>query len=118
LYDASGLSRLDRVTAAALVGVLRIATSGDARLAPLTAGLPVAGFTGTLADRYEHAGSRAGAGVVRAKTGTLAGVNALAGEVVDADGRLLLFAFVADHVPDPSIGEAALDRLAAALAAT
>lgn len=118
LFDASGLSRLDRVTPAALVALLRIATNGNGRLAPILAGLPVAGFTGTLAARYEHGASRPGAGVVRAKTGTLAGINALAGEVVDAGGRLLLFAFVADHVPDPAIGEAALDRVAAALAST
>lgn len=118
LYDASGLSRLDRVTPETLAALLRLATHGDPRLAPLVAGLPVAAFTGTLADRYKHGGARAGAGVVRAKTGTLSGVNALAGEVVNADGRLLLFAFLADHVPDPATGEAALDGLAAALGST
>ena len=117
LYDASGLSRLDRVTPDTLAGLLHIATR-DPRLSPVIAGLPVAAFTGTLADRYEHGSTRTGAGVVRAKTGTLAGVNALAGEVVNADGRLLLFAFIADHVPDPSTGEAALDRLGAALGST
>ena len=117
LYDASGLSRLDRVTANTLASLLHIATH-DPRLAPLAAGLPVAAFTGTLADRYEQGSARTGAGVVRAKTGTLSGVNALAGEVVNADGRLLLFAFLADHVPDPATGESALDRLAAALGST
>ncbi len=116
LYDASGLSRDDRVTPDALVAVLRLATSTNPVLAALSAGLPVAGFTGTLADRYRGRSAAAAAGVVRAKTGTLAGVNALAGEVVDTDGRLLLFAFLAGHVPAPTPAEAALDRLATSLA--
>ena len=37
---------------------------------------------------------RAGAGLVRAKTGTLNTVIALSGYVVDADGRLLVFSFI------------------------
>ena len=116
LYDASGLSRDDRVTPQALVAVLRLATSGNAAMAPLSAGLPVAGFTGTLADRFRGKTTSPAAGVVRAKTGTLAGVSALAGQVVDADGRLLLFAFLAAHVPSPTPAEQALDRLATSLA--
>jgi serine-type D-Ala-D-Ala carboxypeptidase/endopeptidase (penicillin-binding protein 4) len=53
---------------------------------------------------------------VRAKTGTLAGVNALAGTVTDADGRLLIFAFVTDRAVDTHTTQHALDRLAADLA--
>ena len=117
LYDASGLSRKDRVTVRTLVGVLTTALHRSV-LAPLLAGLPVAGFTGTLADRYRKGASRAGAGVVRAKTGTLAGVNALAGQVVDVDGRLLVFAVLAGRVPLPTAAEQSLDRIAAALAGT
>jgi D-alanyl-D-alanine carboxypeptidase/D-alanyl-D-alanine-endopeptidase (penicillin-binding protein 4) len=115
LYDASGLSRDDRVTPRALVALLRLVTEGNPILAPLSAALPVAGFTGTLADRYHSKATSEGAGVVRAKTGTLAGVSALAGQVVDADGRLLVFAFLADHVPLPAPAEQALDRLATSL---
>lgn len=117
LHDASGLSRDDRVTPRALVALLQLVANGNPTLAPLAAGLPVAGFTGTLADRYRGKTTDAGAGVVRAKTGTLAGVSALAGQVVDADGRLLVFAFLADHVPSPTPAEVALDRLATALSA-
>jgi D-alanyl-D-alanine carboxypeptidase/D-alanyl-D-alanine-endopeptidase (penicillin-binding protein 4) len=55
--------------------------------------------------------------VVRAKTGTLSGVDAMAGVVVTADGRPLAFALLADRVP---IGhwdaQAGLDAIAAALA--
>ena len=116
LRDASGLSHLDRVTPRTLAAVVRLAATGGARLQGIVQGLPVAGLTGTLADRYRRGPARAGAGVVRAKTGTLAGVNALAGQVVDADGRLLDFAFLTDHAALPSTAEAGLDRLAAALA--
>lgn len=117
LYDASGLSRLDRVTPAALVAVLQLAAGpGHPELRPLLDGLPVAGLTGTLHDRYRHGPAHAAAGDLRAKTGNLTGVNSLAGEVVDADGNLLFFAFLTDRASSPDAGEAALDRLAARLA--
>jgi D-alanyl-D-alanine carboxypeptidase/D-alanyl-D-alanine-endopeptidase (penicillin-binding protein 4) len=117
LYDASGLSRSDRVSPQALVNVLRFAMSqAHPQLHPVLVGLPVAGLTGTLADRYRRGPSTAAAGVARAKTGTLLGVNTLAGYVVDADGRLLVFAFMTDRAVSPDTAEPALDRLAAALA--
>ncbi|MEW2159075.1 D-alanyl-D-alanine carboxypeptidase/D-alanyl-D-alanine-endopeptidase [Streptomyces sp. NPDC007189] len=112
-HDGSGLDRDDRLTAGLLTGLL--VTAGDpARpgLRPVLTGLPVAGFTGTLADRYTDSA----AGVVRAKTGTLTGVNTLAGTVVDADGRLLAFAFMASGTTDPLAAESALDKAATALA--
>jgi D-alanyl-D-alanine carboxypeptidase/D-alanyl-D-alanine-endopeptidase (penicillin-binding protein 4) len=115
LSDASGLSRLDRVSPAALVAVLR-ASLDRPELRPMLAGLPVAGLTGTIADRFRHGPPRAGAGVVRAKTGTLTGVSALAGHVVDADGRVLVFAFLTDRAPSTDAAEDALDRLAGRLA--
>jgi D-alanyl-D-alanine carboxypeptidase/D-alanyl-D-alanine-endopeptidase (penicillin-binding protein 4) len=79
--------------------------------------LPVAAWSGTLADRY--VGS-SGAGVVRAKTGTLTSVSTLAGLVQDKGGRLLAFALMADRVgpsaADTDAAEAALDRVASTLA--
>jgi D-alanyl-D-alanine carboxypeptidase/D-alanyl-D-alanine-endopeptidase (penicillin-binding protein 4) len=117
LYDASGLSRLDRVSPQALVKVIRLALSSSRpEMRPVLDGLPVAGLTGTLADRYRRGPSTAAAGLARAKTGTLLGVNTLAGYVVDADGRLLVFAFMTDRAVSPDTAEPALDRLAAALA--
>jgi serine-type D-Ala-D-Ala carboxypeptidase/endopeptidase (penicillin-binding protein 4) len=74
----------------------------------------VAGFNGTLKNRYGS--DRAGLGVVRAKTGTLTGVNSLAGTVVDADGRLLAFAFIANGAQDRDAAQKALDQAAAAVA--
>jgi D-alanyl-D-alanine carboxypeptidase/D-alanyl-D-alanine-endopeptidase (penicillin-binding protein 4) len=78
--------------------------------------LPVAGFSGTLAARFRTRGTLHAAGLVRAKTGTLSGVSTLAGVVVDADGRLLAFALMADRAPYFVAAEAALDRTAAVLA--
>jgi D-alanyl-D-alanine carboxypeptidase/D-alanyl-D-alanine-endopeptidase (penicillin-binding protein 4) len=113
--DGSGLNRDDRLTADLLTALL--VKAGDPthpELRPILTGLPIAGFTGTLSDRYSDESS--GTGLVRAKTGTLTGVNTLAGTVVDADGRLLAFAFLASDTTDPSAAQSALDRTASALA--
>lgn len=119
LVDGSGLSPDDRVRPVAVARLLALAAGPDHReLRPLLTGLPVAGFAGTLADRYRAGPAGTAAGAVRAKSGTLTGVSALAGVVVDDDGRLIAFDVTADGVPspDPRPVEQALDRLAAALA--
>ena len=87
----------------------------DPRFGALLDGLPVAGFDGTLAKRYRTSPA---AGEVRAKTGTLNGVSALAGLVHTHDGAVLAFAFTANGIPlsGTQQAQAALDRLAAALA--
>ncbi|WHM41290.1 D-alanyl-D-alanine carboxypeptidase/D-alanyl-D-alanine-endopeptidase [Streptomyces sp. BPTC-684] len=113
--DGSGLSRDDRVSAQLLTLLLaRAADPAHPELRPVLTGLPVAGFTGTLRGRYGAASS--GTGLVRAKTGTLSGVNTLAGTVVDADGHLLTFAFLAADTPGPDPAQHALDKLAEQLA--
>lgn len=120
LVDGSGLSRENRLEPAAVTRLLSYAASGqDLALAPLLAGLPVAGFDGTLALRYRTGSAATAAGEVRAKTGTLDGVSALAGLVRTDDGRLLAFDLTADRVPVGATrrAEAALDALAARLAA-
>lgn len=115
MVDGSGLAARDRLTVATLAAVLETIIDRPA-LHPVLAGLPVAGWSGTLDNRYLSGRDRSGAGVVRAKTGTLTGVSALAGIVHDADGRLLVFAFDADRVRSTDAAEAGLDGLAAALA--
>jgi D-alanyl-D-alanine carboxypeptidase/D-alanyl-D-alanine-endopeptidase (penicillin-binding protein 4) len=118
MIDTSGLSAGSLVTARALGDVLALAAGGkDPALQDVVAQLAVAGLTGTLADRFLTGSSHPAAGIVRAKT--LTGASALAGTVVDKDGRLLVFAILADRIP-PGVGtltaRAALDRFVATLA--
>ncbi|WP_313021958.1 D-alanyl-D-alanine carboxypeptidase [Mobilicoccus sp.] len=118
LVDSSGLSRATRAPASVLADLLVGATTGaDPRFADIVARLPVAGLTGTLDDRFLGSGGRDAAGIARAKTGTLTGVHALAGTVVDADGRLLVYAVLADRAGGTPQARAALDSVVATLAA-
>lgn len=112
--DGSGLNRDDKLTAGLLTALLsKAADPAHPELRPVLTGLPVAGFTGTLSSRYTDGA----AGVVRAKTGTLTGVNTLAGTVVDRDGRLLAFAFLTSDTTSPGAAQTALDKTVTALAA-
>ncbi len=116
LRDTSGLSIDNRIAPATLVAALRTAAMpGHPALRTVLSGLPVAGFTGTLGDRYGPGDTSPGAGVVRAKTGSLRIVTSLAGMVTDSDGRLLLFGLFAP-VEEQGLTKMALDRVAAALA--
>lgn len=137
LVDGSGLSTSDAVPAMLLTALLGAAAAPDqsataggtgnqttdgvnqaptAALRPLLVGLPVAGGSGTLADRYRDpsGASARGRGWVRAKTGTLTGVNSLAGTVLDSDGRMLVFALLSNG-PNPASVRPRLDALAAGL---
>ena len=118
LRDGSGLSRESRLQPVALARLLAEVAGDPGQYAPVLAGLPVAGFDGTLAERYDDPLTAPAAGVVRGKTGTLNGVSALAGLLRTADGRLLAFDLTADAVPLGAnrAAEGALDRLATALA--
>jgi D-alanyl-D-alanine carboxypeptidase/D-alanyl-D-alanine-endopeptidase (penicillin-binding protein 4) len=117
-YDGSGLSRQDRLDPRTLTAVLELAASPDhPALRPVVTGLPVAGFTGSLADRFLQAPR--GRGLVRAKTGTLSGVSGLAGIATDREGTPLVFAVLADRIRLPATldARAALDDATSALAA-
>ncbi len=119
--DGSGLSPDDRITARALVRLVTVAARhADPGLRPVLTGLPVAGFSGTLAPGGSvfDATGRPALGVVRAKTGNLSSVVALAGVAYARNGQLLAFAFMADHVPKNGLSQAgrAIDKLASELA--
>lgn len=119
ILDGSGLSRGNHVPLDLLAGAIRTAASSEhPELRHLLTGLPVAGFTGSLEERFTGAGTAGGTGLVRAKTGTLTGVHSLAGLVRDRTGTLLVFAVATDSVPVPKTldARAALDRAAATLA--
>jgi D-alanyl-D-alanine carboxypeptidase/D-alanyl-D-alanine-endopeptidase (penicillin-binding protein 4) len=121
LNDGSGLSTMNKIPAKVLSEVLAVAAAPDgkdprtAKLRPMLAGLPVAGGSGTLAARYGNPASSAGKGWLRAKTGTLTGVNTLAGLVLDSDGRVLVFALMSSSGANYLAVQSALDVVAATL---
>lgn len=114
LQDGSGLSRGDRITPLTLAQTL--AAADGARTGSILSGLPVGGFTGTLAGRYARLGDARG--LVRAKTGTLTGVHSLAGIATLSGGRPVAFALMTDQTEavNPFVTQAALDRAAADIA--
>lgn len=119
VHDGSGLSRRNRVSTATLIDLLQHAAGPDGEaMRSLVTGMPVAGFTGSLTYRFAE-GPAVARGLVRAKTGTLTGVHALAGIAVDREGHPLAFVFGADESPPDERYDAqeALDRAAASLAA-
>lgn len=119
VYDGSGLSRRNRLTAATLLRVLALGTvESRPELRNVVSGLPVAAFNGSLGYRFEDS-DPTGRGRVAAKTGTLTGVSGLAGIATDLDGTPMLFVVAADKVKKADTEDArdALDRLAAALGA-
>ena len=115
VVDASGLARNNALPAAALLDALHFAAE-EPNLSPILTGLAVAGFDGTLADRFVVGAAASGAGVVRAKTGTLTGVTAEAGLVTGCNDDLVLYAFVADAAPDTEAAREVFDTAAAELA--
>jgi serine-type D-Ala-D-Ala carboxypeptidase/endopeptidase (penicillin-binding protein 4) len=85
--DGSGLATQDRVTCGLVQAVLDRAGPTSV----IGQGLPVAGQTGTLEKRFQN---NPAAGRLRAKTGTLRQVTALAGFVDSVPGSRLSFSFI------------------------
>lgn len=106
LADGSGLSPLSAVTAESVVALLaEIDASSD--LVTIRHGLPVAGETGSLRNRF---GSVAGQlrGLVEAKTGSITGTRSLAGYLTADDGQQLLFSIV---ISGPRVSDATRDDI-------
>lgn len=136
MRDGSGLSRANRIAPATLAAALRVAADpqpdpdGAAAGNPVgqgavelvdavswaPSGLAVGGLTGSLAGRFDTPETDAGAGRVRAKTGTLTGVTSLTGVVATEQGRPLVFAVLGNDTPNTVAAREVLDRVAAALA--
>jgi D-alanyl-D-alanine carboxypeptidase/D-alanyl-D-alanine-endopeptidase (penicillin-binding protein 4) len=110
IVDASGLSLADRLTARTLAMLLAFAWDDPDLHQPLWAALPVAGVSGTLEDRMQHAPAR---GAVHAKTGTTSRASALSGYVRDR----FVFAVLQNGEPvATTAARKAQDRFASALA--
>ena len=115
LYDGSGLSRADRLSALQLARIVDrgVDPATQARLWPLKTGLPTSGRTGTLANRFSTTASKCAVGKVFAKTGTLGDVVALAGWTTNVDGRVKTFAFVVNGRTSSTTLKQNVDMLAA-----
>jgi serine-type D-Ala-D-Ala carboxypeptidase/endopeptidase (penicillin-binding protein 4) len=116
LRDSSGLSVDDRLSAKTLDSVVQGAAGPDLpSLRALLDLLPIAGGSGTLSDRFLDATFHAAgpAGWLRAKTGSLTAINALAGVVTDRSGRVLTFALISNDAG--MTGRTAIDAVASTL---
>jgi len=93
LENGSGLSRAARISANSLGEVL-LAAFRSAFMPELIASLPVAAVDGTMKRRLSGA---AVAGQAHIKTGSLSGVRAIAGYVLDAQGRRWVVVMMVNH---------------------
>jgi serine-type D-Ala-D-Ala carboxypeptidase/endopeptidase (penicillin-binding protein 4) len=111
IVDGSGLSPKNRLTAAAVMGMLVVAWNDPDLRSHFVRSLAVAGVNGTLEDRLERPPAR---GAVLAKTGTLRESSALSGYV---KGRFA-FAVIQNGRPVSQFwARRAQDRFASVLAA-
>ncbi|MER5637416.1 D-alanyl-D-alanine carboxypeptidase/D-alanyl-D-alanine-endopeptidase [Kitasatospora sp. NPDC002227] len=119
LHDGSGLHTQNLIPPLVLAKVIGLASAPEhPELRPVLTGMPIAGFTGTLVNRFgATSGAQSAAGIVRAKTGSLSGINTLAGTVVDADGRVLVFAMMTKTTAAADTARSAVDRIVAKIAA-
>jgi D-alanyl-D-alanine carboxypeptidase/D-alanyl-D-alanine-endopeptidase (penicillin-binding protein 4) len=106
IENGSGLSRNERITARGLTRLLLAAEASDVR-DEFASSLSVAAMDGTVQRRFQN-GSVAGQALL--KTGSLDGVRALAGYVIDGEGRRFAVAAIINH-PNAARGAAALDNL-------
>ena len=103
IVDGSGLSDTDRLNCQLLVDLLTRPETGPV----LVEGLAVAGESGTLVDRWDETPVE---GRLRAKTGTLNTVTALAGRVDPLQGGTLSFAYVLNVAAPVTITAADVQR--------
>jgi PBP4 family serine-type D-alanyl-D-alanine carboxypeptidase len=113
LNDASGLSRSDLVTPHDMVTLLA-GMDRHRHAAAFRASLPVAGVDGTLENRMKGTAAERR---VKAKTGSIRTVNALAGYVDGVSGERLAFYVAVNHHTLPGAeAVGAIDAIAALLA--
>lgn len=117
LYDGSGLSRADRLSALQLTRIVDrgLDPAYSDRLWPMQSAqaMPTAGKTGTLKYRFTTTQSTCAVGKVWAKTGTLSDVVSLAGFTKGTDGRVKVFAFVVNGKSSTTTLKQNIDMLAA-----
>ena len=97
--DGSGLSRYNLLNAELLTKLLIYMYHNFELMPEFLASLPIAGVDGTLKNRMQGVSTEK---VLRAKTGTLSGVSALAGYTVTADDEVFAFGILISHYVGPA----------------
>ncbi len=93
LLDGSGLSSGNLISPLAFTRILRFIRAHP-RYPTFAAGLPLSGTAGSLRTRFLDTPL---AGRVRAKTGSIGGVNTLSGYIEQAGGEIITFSVQANH---------------------
>jgi D-alanyl-D-alanine carboxypeptidase/D-alanyl-D-alanine-endopeptidase (penicillin-binding protein 4) len=106
LENGSGLSRIERISAASL-GRLLVNAFRSPVMPELIASLPVAAVDGTMRKRLSGAEI---AGQAHIKTGSLGGVRSIAGYVLDNQGRRVVVVLIVNHA-NAGAGRPAQDAL-------
>lgn len=112
IADGSGLSLYNYVSPHLEVCFLRHAYNNSDIYDNLLPTMPVAGIDGTLAKRMRRGHAH---GNVKAKTGTVTGVSALAGYCTAANGHVLCFSIINMGIRHSSSGRNFQDRVCEAL---
>jgi len=112
IADGSGLSLYNYVTPELETRLLRYAYRNKNIYEHLLPSLPIAGWDGTLKTRMK---GTAAEGNVKAKTGTVTGVSALAGYCTAANGHQLCFSMINQGIMNSETGRNFQDRVCNAL---
>ena len=97
--DGSGLSRYNLLNVELLTKLLVSMYQNFELMPEYLASLPIAGVDGTLKNRMQGVSAEK---VLRAKTGTLSGVSALAGYTVTANDEVFAFGILISHYVGPA----------------
>lgn len=99
--DGSGLSRYNLVTPKQTISLLKFLYQRFPLSYEYIAALPISGRDGTLQKRFQTADQQ---GFVRAKTGTMTGMNSLSGYLYAANGHTIAFAMYINRLPGKASG--------------
>jgi D-alanyl-D-alanine carboxypeptidase/D-alanyl-D-alanine-endopeptidase (penicillin-binding protein 4) len=108
MENGSGLSRIERISAASLARLLQAAYA-SAVMPELMSSMPLAGQDGTMKKR------KAAVGSAHIKTGSLRDVRSMAGYVLAADGRRYVVVAIVNHA-NAQAAQDAFDALLGAVA--
>lgn len=99
--DGSGLSRYNLITPQQTISLLTFLYQRFPLSYEYIAALPISGRDGTLQKRFKTPQQQ---GFIRAKTGTMTGMNSLSGYLYASNGHTLAFALFINRLPGSSAG--------------